>query len=69
MRRGDVVTVAAPGDYGEPRPALGIQADAINIADPASVILALVTSTLREASMFRLRLEPSPENGLNEPRR
>jgi hypothetical protein len=27
MRRGDLVTVAAPGDFGKPRPALVIQSD------------------------------------------
>jgi mRNA-degrading endonuclease toxin of MazEF toxin-antitoxin module len=27
MRRGDRVTVAAPGDYGKPRPTLVIQPD------------------------------------------
>jgi mRNA interferase MazF len=27
MRRGDVVTVAASGDYGKPRPAVIVQSD------------------------------------------
>jgi mRNA interferase MazF len=27
VRRGDLVTVALPGDYGKPRPALVIQSD------------------------------------------
>lgn len=27
MRRGEIVTVAMPGDFGKPRPALVIQAD------------------------------------------
>jgi mRNA interferase MazF len=27
MRRGQFVTVAAPGDYGKPRPALVIQSE------------------------------------------
>ncbi|EQD75369.1 transcriptional modulator of MazE/toxin, MazF, partial [mine drainage metagenome] len=27
MKRGDVVTVVAPGDYGKPRPALVVQSD------------------------------------------
>lgn len=64
MRRGDVVTVSAPGDYGKPRPAVVVQADAINEAEPASVILSLVTSQLHEAPLLRLRVEPMPQNGL-----
>jgi len=28
MKRGDVVTVAATGDYGKPRPAIVVQSDA-----------------------------------------
>ena len=38
MRRGDVVTVAVPGDYGKPRPAVVIQTGAINSAEPAFAI-------------------------------
>lgn len=62
-----MVTVAAPGDYGKPRPAVIIQADAINAAEPASVILALVMSHLREAPLLRLTIEPTPTNGLQRP--
>jgi mRNA-degrading endonuclease toxin of MazEF toxin-antitoxin module len=29
MKRGDVVTVAAAGDYGKPRPAVIVQTDAL----------------------------------------
>ncbi len=67
MRRGDIVTVAASGDYGKPRPAIVIQTDLINREDHESVILALVTGTLREAPLLRLRLEPKPENNLKKP--
>jgi len=67
VRRGEIVTVAAPGDYGKPRPAVVIQADAINQAAPTSVILALITSHLREAPLLRLRLEPTVSNGLERP--
>ena len=62
MRRGDVVTVAAPGDYGKPRPAVVIQSDLFD--ELPSVTLCLVTSTLRETPIFRITVEPSPENGL-----
>ncbi len=62
MRRGDIVTVAAPGDYGKPRPALVIQSDIFDTL--SSVTLCLVTSTLLDAPVFRITVDPSPENGL-----
>lgn len=66
MRRGDIVTVAAPGDFGKPRPAVIIQSDVINEADPGGVIVALITSTLRDAPLLRLQLEPTEQNGLKQ---
>lgn len=62
MRRGDLVTVAAPGDYGKPRPALVIQSDLFE--ELPSVTLCLVTSELRDAPIFRITVDPSPDNGL-----
>ncbi|MBI3043105.1 MAG: type II toxin-antitoxin system PemK/MazF family toxin [Betaproteobacteria bacterium] len=61
-RRGDLVTVAAPGDYGKPRPALVIQSDLFE--ELPSVTLCLVTSALRDAPIFRVTVDPSPDNGL-----
>ena len=63
MKRGDVVVVAVPGDYGKPRPAVVVQADIFNDAH-ASVTLLPVTSTLVDSPLFRLALDPSPGNGL-----
>ena len=51
MRRGDFVTVAAPGDYGMPRPALVVQSELFD--ELPSVTLCLVTSDLRNAPIFR----------------
>ncbi len=62
MRRGDLVTVAAPGDYGKPRPALVIQSDLFE--ELPGVTLCLVTSALRDTPIFRITVDPSPENGL-----
>jgi len=59
--------VSVPGDYGKPRPAILIQGDVLNQADPDSVILALMTDTLRDAPLLRMTIEPSPENGLQKP--
>ena len=63
MKRGEVITVALPGDYGKPRPAVIVQADLFNETH-ASVTVAPVTSTLVNAPLFRLAIEPSPRNGL-----
>ena len=62
MKRGDIVTVSAPGDYGKPRPAIVVQSDWLDGTD--SVLVALVTGTLRDAPIYRLTVEPSPETGL-----
>jgi len=64
MRRGDVVTVAASGDYGKPRPAVIVQTDAFPAAH-ASVIVCQITYTLTDTPDFRVTLEPSDTNGLH----
>lgn len=63
MKRGDVVVVALSGDYGKPRPALIVQSDLFN-ATHASVTLAPVTSSIVDAPLFRLTVEPAPGTGL-----
>jgi mRNA interferase MazF len=65
MRRGDVVTVAAAGDYGKPRPAVIVQTDALPPAH-ASVVVCQMTSELSEAPEFRVTIEPTKRNGLRE---
>ena len=63
MKRGDVVVVAMQGDYGKPRPALVIQSDLFNETH-ASVTVVPVTSTIVDAPLFRLTIDPSSSNGL-----
>lgn len=63
MRRGEVVTVVAAGDYGKPRPAVIVQTDAFPESH-ASVVVCQLTSDLVDAPDFRLTIEPSPTNGL-----
>jgi mRNA interferase MazF len=63
MRRGDVVTVAAAGDYGKPRPAVIVQTDAFPETH-ASVIVCQVTSDLSDAPDFRITINPTAGNGL-----
>lgn len=64
MKRGDIVTVALSGDFGKPRPALVIQSDQFDVTE--SVSLLLVTSTLIDAPLLRLTVEPNVENGLQK---
>lgn len=63
--RGDLVTVAMQGDFGKPRPALVIQADQFN--EHATVTVLPLTSTLVDAPLLRISIEPSAENGLQKP--
>jgi mRNA interferase MazF len=63
VRRGDVVAVALPGDFGIPRPGLVVQSDLFNETHPTVTVLPL-TSEIRSAPQFRITVEPSPDNGL-----
>ena len=63
MKRGDVVTVAASGDYGKPCPAVIVQTDALP-AEHASVMVCQMTSNIAQAPDFRVTIEPSEKNGL-----
>lgn len=65
MRRGDIVAVAAPGDFGKPRPAVIIQSD--NFSQSDTVIVALLTSTLTDAPLLRVLVAPTADNGLQLP--
>jgi len=62
MKRGDVVTVAATGDYGKPRPAVIVQTDALP-AVHALVVICQMTSACSDA-IFRVTIDPTAKNGL-----
>lgn len=62
MKRGDLVSIAVQGDFGKPRPALVIQSD--NFDSHATATVLLVSSTLVEAPLFRITVQPTPGNGL-----
>ncbi len=64
MKRGDLVTVAAQGDYGKPRPALVIQSD--NFAEHPSVTVLPLSSTLFDTPLFRVTIAPNAENRLTK---
>lgn len=63
MRRGDVVLVAASGDYGKPRPAVIVQTDAFP-ETYASIVICQMTSEIVDAPDFRVTIDPSDGNGL-----
>jgi mRNA interferase MazF len=63
MRRGDVVIVAAAGDYGKARPAVIVQTDAFPETH-ASVVICQMTSEIVDAPDFRVTIDPSEKNGL-----
>jgi mRNA interferase MazF len=63
MKRGDVVIVAAAGDYGKPRPAVIVQTDAFPEAH-ASVVICQMTSEIVDAPDLRVTIDPGEENGL-----
>ena len=65
MKRGDIVTVATQGDYGKPRPVVVVQSDKLDGTD--SVLVCLLTSTVRAAPLFRLDVPNDGATGLRLP--
>lgn len=62
LKRGDLITVALQGDQGKPRPALVVQSD--HFAELPGVTVLPITSTLIDAPLLRVDIEPSAQNGL-----
>ena len=65
MKRGDIVIVVAPGDFGKPRPAVVVQSDLFNDTH-SSIVVCLLTTDVVDAPLFRVTVEPTRENGLRE---
>lgn len=65
MKRGDFVTVAMQGNLGKPRPALILQSDRFD--EHTTITILPVTSTIVDAPLFRITIEPNETNGLNKP--
>ncbi len=66
MRRGEVWTISGGKDYArKPRPAVVLQDDSFNATD--SITVCAFTTDTTEAPLFRLPVEPNPQNGLHEP--
>ena len=62
IRRGDLLPIALAGDFGKPRPALVIQSDLFD--QHPTVTVLLVSSTLADAPLLRVTVNPSLQNGL-----
>jgi mRNA interferase MazF len=65
IKRGAVVTIALPGDYGKPRPAVVLRSD--HFAAHQLVSLAPLTRFRRNAPLLRVDTAPSTGNGLTAP--
>lgn len=65
MQRGDIVVCVSSGDHGKPRPAVIVQTDLFNKTH-ATLTICPFTTHLIEASLFRLLISPTKENGLKE---
>jgi mRNA interferase MazF len=66
VTRGEIWTAAAGSGYaGKPRPVVIVQDDRFDATD--SVTVCAFTTDPTEAPLFRLLVEVSEQNGLNEP--
>jgi len=66
VTRGAIYTAAARGAYtGKPRPVVILQSDLFDAT--ASITVCPFTTNPVEAPLLRLRIEPSDENGLDQP--
>ena len=64
MKRGDMVTIAVSGNYGKPRLALIVQADAFDL-HPSVTVLPL-TSEIHDAPLFRVTVQSGKSTGLRK---
>jgi mRNA interferase MazF len=68
VRRGEIYTAAARGPYtGKPRPVVVVQDDRFDAT--ASISVCPFTTNPVDAPLLRLLIDPSDENGLDEPSR
>jgi mRNA interferase MazF len=65
VTRGDLVTVAMPGDFSKPLPALVLQSDQFSLTGTVTVLL--LSGTMVDAPLIRPTVRPTPANGLREP--
>lgn len=65
MKRGDIVIVALPGDFGKPRPAVIVETDRLA---PTEHVLVCPSTThiLPDVGLRRVLVEPDERNGLRQ---
>lgn len=68
MKRGEIVIVSLPGDYGKPRPAVLLQNDRLEGA-LESVVVALLTTSEEGGRVVRVPVNPTEVNSLRHPSR
>jgi mRNA interferase MazF len=68
MKRGEIVIVSLPGDYGKPRPAVVLQSDRLEHV-LESVIVALLTTSQEGGRVIRVAVDPTTDNSLQHPSR
>ena len=66
LKRGDVVVVALPGEYGKPRPAVVVQSDILS-GRSEGLIVCPITSRPIAIHRTRPHLQPDELNGLRRP--
>lgn len=64
MKYGDLVTIALQGEFGKSRPAIVIQSDLFG--EHSTVTVLLLTSSLVDAPLLRVTLDPDDDNGLQK---
>ncbi len=65
MKRGDLLAIALPRDFGKPRPALVIQSDRFDDVETVTVRLVMTAGT--DAPLVRLAIQPDERNGFRQP--
>lgn len=65
MKRGDLIAVVLPREYGKPRPAIVVQSDDFEHLNSVTVIP--LTSDTLSLEVFRIDIAPSEQNGLHLP--
>jgi mRNA interferase MazF len=65
LKRGDLLPIAIPGDFGKPRPAIVLQTDRVTFTD--TVLVCMITSDLTEHSPFRVNVPNNQQTGLRKP--
>ena len=66
MKRGEIWTASGGPDYaGKPRPVLIVQDE--HFDSTGSISVCLLTTQTIDAPLFRIAIEPTPDNGLRQP--